>query len=640
VAGAGRTAARAARAGRDLTGAVDQAAVLHARIANRPAYAQAAARHTAADVQITGERMLHLLGISAPAPTVLGERADFARDLGAAIVARIEQATTEATAARWAQRLYGPAPADPGALAVYRARVQSAAVYRDITDRTGQDDPLGPAPEAGQYGLRVLWRRAQPDHDVAELRGRALVDADANARWIRGLGPAPEDERAYAAWSTAAAAVLEYRERWDVGHEDQLLGPETPDRVQGADRAAALRLVERYRAAAAGAPPALLPAGPEEAFTRDLDRVRGQLYHARREAARTRQAETDLRNRHPEDPAAAADVARALADARRAAAIAYRRFVTLREQVEAATGQAAASTAQDPAAAQPEREQFGPVTAWRQRPGGRFTDERLAEIEHATVLSMARRAQIDKARADAEGDRGPAVTALQAGRDAVQERGRLAAEARVVYDRWTTAHQDAKRYEKSVEYTTRRLAEVTKEGGWGSRGKRRDLQAELDKATANQTKADTTEAEEKVLHDANVEQLGPRYVDGRDAWAQLELLARGQRNNFDYHLNQARAEDRNSAHLVALPSILRPGTTEDQDHSTLDVVRAEIALREGMDPVQRQAEDQERAEHARANPPRPAQPRNPAPARRPGTGPYPYQQPGRGTNPRNPGLGR
>jgi hypothetical protein len=284
-----------AYARRSLAGALDDAAVLHARIATTPRYAAAAARHVLADAQVAGPGILRLLGVTPPPEAVTGDAARFARDLAAVALARIEQVTADAQHAAWVVELYGGVPGDPDAAAVRTARVQAAAVYRDLTGRRDQVDALGPAPAPGQYGLRVLWRRAQPAVDAELLRADALAAAAAGESWTRLLGPVPADAGLYAGWIAAATAVLDYRRRWDVGHETMLLGHRVADRVQGADYTAALHQVDRYRAELAGIPPDALPLLPPADPA--ADRARAALYHAERTAVRAAQQVADLSNR-------------------------------------------------------------------------------------------------------------------------------------------------------------------------------------------------------------------------------------------------------------------------------------------------------------------------------------------------------
>lgn len=452
---------RHALAARSLDGALDPAAVIHARIVNaHPAYEAAAVHHVLADAEVAGPQMLHLLGILPPAASVHGEKTEFARNLGAAIVDRIAEVTRETEHADWALRLYGPVPEDADAAAARRARVQAAAVYRDLTDRTETSgEVLGPPPPASAYGLRVLWRRAQPAADQADLRARALAAALADEPWLRELGPAPVDDALYPAWATAAAAALEYRDRWHVGHEQLMLGHETTDRVQAADRAHASALrarwdLARWRGLAAQPP-------VDESIRRGVDQARAELYNAQRRQTRLEQHLDDLGNRlavlrGPDQDQHAQQVAE-LEARRDAAALAWQAGGDrLRELEAAAQAPASATTAApaepepaedeteviaDPQAAEvidvvttlfggespaerqqddedeePEPEAVG--SNWRERTYGARTDRQLQALwstghEHL-ALGQGARIEAAEALAEAAAGRGPAAAALAA----------------------------------------------------------------------------------------------------------------------------------------------------------------------------------------------------------------------------------
>jgi len=279
-----------AHAARDMLGAVDQAAVLHSRIVADPDQARLVAARTVADVEVAGPGLLHLLGILPPHESVPGEKAAFARELGTAIITRSAELTAAAETEAWTRALCGPAPEDVDQAAARAARVQAAALYRSLTDRTSEKDPLGPPPPAGAYGLRVLWRRAQPAPDLPDLRGRALNAVGERLDFARHLPPVPCEPGLYAAWAAAAAAVVEYRDRWGVETGESLLGEPVADRVQAADRRAAQQALAR-----SGLPEALRHPAPAADYA--TDRQRAEIYYQRGVITEQSQLIEDIRNR-------------------------------------------------------------------------------------------------------------------------------------------------------------------------------------------------------------------------------------------------------------------------------------------------------------------------------------------------------
>lgn len=410
----------AAHAARSMTGAIDQAAVLHARIVSDPECARLVAEHTIAETEVAGPGLLHLLGI-APSPFVDGEKAKFARELGDAFLTRAAEITAQAEGEAWTRVLYGPVPDDIDAATARAARIQAAALYRSLTDRTSAADPLGPPPPAHNYGLRVLWRRAQPEPDRADLRARAVNAVFERLDWARDLGRIPAEQDLYQAWGQMAAAVVEYRDRWGIDTHASLLGEPVTDRVQAADRHLAERAVARWNTLAAGVPDALRRPGPAPAEADSaVDKMRAEIYHQRGIITLQRQILEDISNtlaaaRAKGDRATAANLV-SLGGERAKAQAAGRRALARIKVLEAQLA-------------------LGAGDPWEGRPYGHFTDQKLTatltaaenraaqaerlrtEIERIQSGEAAERYAAEKLASAAE--RVPTILALQAAREPV-----------------------------------------------------------------------------------------------------------------------------------------------------------------------------------------------------------------------------
>ena len=292
-----------------------------------------------------------------------------------------------------------------------------------------------------------------------------------------------------------------------------------------------------------------------------------------------------------------------------------------------------------PATAEQIRERTGgqvpvPVTAWTNRPAGRFTDAQLAEIERKAKASLAAADRVEQLARLVDADQGPAVRRLLNEAPGVQERARLVAEAKKAQTTWHTSRRNVQSIKDAGYELNRTLRQL--DGKRFSGGERKRLEKQIAANATKRPTAETTEKTDYAAYKKFVDQLGPEHDErGVNQWGRMQSLAETHRERWPAILDQAKGEDR-----TALSSAHRKLSTDPADSArTVTIVQEERALRESMNPAARRAEDQERTEAARATAPRsPAQPRNPAPARRPGTGPHPYPLPGRGTTPR--GFGR
>jgi conjugative relaxase-like TrwC/TraI family protein len=671
---------------RDLHGAVDLAAVLHARITGHPALAEILARRTVADAQVAGPAMLRLLGIVPPPAAVTGEKARFARDLAAAALTRFEQVTQTALAqadARtgWASR-YGREPEDADAAAIRRARLQAAAIYRDITGRTDERDPLGAAPPPGQSALRTLWRRAQPTPDPADLRARALAAAGSGERWIDTLGPAPYDPARYPAWSAAAAATLYYRELWGIGHETSPLGSRPVDRVQAADYDHAHRLIQRWRAITAE-PAALSRASDAQlrraadlgaaaaADARAADQARADVHTARRRYTSTAQAERDAANRYAAasaagaDPARVAELERAARRAReehRLADAALRIAVDMDNRIAPLSAAYRAAAARGEAAVSEQERRAADVAAmastspapvdqqrpWGARPAGRFTDQALAQmIARTRRTATAYQRHQALARAVAE-QRGPAVTALRADAPRIAElaaaieqirsaRAALAEPEQLLADLDAARHgRPQYRGREGLEQQRRELEALTGREARRNAGRLAEVNAAIraNDALRARLNEDLVPLRERLAQaESAIAPQGSVTVDGRGEWDLVLETRDRHRDQWPAVLAEAQSQDEGT---LAVSAGHRGVAPHEGERALLDLatLRAEAAIRAAMSTAQRRAEGAARRPgpgNPGTPPTGPRPPRRPGPAHRP---PPPQQRP------RGPGLGR
>lgn len=202
--------------------------------------------------EATGADVLRAIGLTLPDDHA-GEddQHEYADQLAAAIRARAdhlaEQARTDAqTGDGWAVA-YGTEPEAVAGAVAWRDQLAAAAAFRDFADYTGAD-PTGPAPTDDQPMVRGLWRAAQalPDDQAAYVNALSL--AASGATWVDAVGtPPPPGDPARPAWARAVAAVADYRELWEYGHETAAIGDRPTEPVQAADYDAARRALDAYR---------------------------------------------------------------------------------------------------------------------------------------------------------------------------------------------------------------------------------------------------------------------------------------------------------------------------------------------------------------------------------------------------------
>jgi conjugative relaxase-like TrwC/TraI family protein len=258
-----------ASASREWTGEIDDyAAILHARIrglmegddAERFRFRDEDQEHerptTAttyeADPEATGADVLRAIGLNLPEEHAEGDdRHEYADQLAQAIRARAdhlaEGARSDAEIGRGWAAAYGPEPKSLADSVAWSDRIAAAAAFRDLTDYTGAD-PTGPAPTDDQSTARGLWRAAQtlPDDQAAYVNALSL--AASGATWVDAVGtPPPPGDPARPAWARAVAALADYRQLWEYGHETTAIGDRPTEPVQAADYDAARRALNEYR---------------------------------------------------------------------------------------------------------------------------------------------------------------------------------------------------------------------------------------------------------------------------------------------------------------------------------------------------------------------------------------------------------
>lgn len=204
------------------------------------------------DPEATGADVLRAIGLTLPEDQA-GEddQHEYADQLADAIRARAdhlaEQARADAQTVRGWAAAYGPEPETVAGAVAWRDQLAAAAAFRDLADYTGAD-PTGPAPTDDQPMVRGLWRAAQtlPDDQAAYVNALAL--AASGATWLDAAGtPPPPGDPARPAWARAVAAVADYRQLWEYGHETAAIGDRPTEPVQAADYDAARRALDAYR---------------------------------------------------------------------------------------------------------------------------------------------------------------------------------------------------------------------------------------------------------------------------------------------------------------------------------------------------------------------------------------------------------
>lgn len=617
---------------RDFGDAEDVAAVLHWRLHNDDQVL--AALDAAENRVVSGPRILAQLHLAVPEDDG-SQKSAYANDLARAIAVRAEELATsaaqDATLGEGWAAAYGAFPQDAEEAEQWRARLASAAAYRDLAQLADAVD-LGSAPAAGPEHLRRVWRDGQPPLEDAVAVARVLGAADAGARWLDSLGPVPDPTSPlHQLWSDAAIAIDVYRARWDYGREDLSLGARPAEPVQAIDYDIAHRAVEVFRQGTA-------PQGaPQESARTDLQAKvqRGELGTIRAADAARAQDELHARSRaadaaaqHAHDAQNRADSAlKASADPERrsehdALAVRAGQLADLAEQAAETAAQARlraqeveeAARRHGPRALEARADQragrdaeraldaLGPQPApacpvWQQRPFGALTDHALRTAE-ASALARASLADQEATDAYARAER---LTAdlTPGGRietEAAQRARQIGAieDLRRTRTNLTSAEGDRARAESDIAAAGARLEETGRFNRPVLRGEdRRVVEEQLARAAQDRAAAEQREAALR----GELERLSTLAGDesGHDQlleeWAllggDLEAVVAKEKEVVGGDADRARTRG---------DEMRRRAETHRQRAVGL---RSEVAVRRLMDPEQVQAEDLERSQAAR-----------------------------------------
>ncbi|MEV6956564.1 MobF family relaxase [Streptomyces sp. NPDC051183] len=617
---------------RDFDDADDVAAVLHWRLHNDDEVL--AALDAAENRVLSGPRILAQLHLAVPEDDGT-EKSAYARDLAEAVTVRSEELATtaaeEATLGEGWAAAYGPFPQDADEAEQWRARLASAAAYRDLAQLADTTD-LGPAPAAGPDHLRRVWRDGQPPVENAVATARVLAAADAGARWLDSLGPVPDPASPlHQLWNDAAVAIDVYRERWDYGREDLSLGARPTEPVQAIDYDLAHRAVEVFRQGTA-------PQGaPQESARTELQAKvqRGEIGAIRAADAARAQDELHARSRAADAAAQQAHDAQNRAEsARKASADPERRgehdvLAVRADQLDGLAAQAAETAAQARLRAQEAEEtarRHGPRAlearadqragrdaeraldalgpqpaparpAWQQRPFGALTEHAL-ETAEASALARARLADQEATDAYARAER-LAADLAPGGRietEAAQRSRQVAAieDLRRTRTDLTSTEGDRVRAEGDIAAAGARLEETSRFNRPLLRGEdRRVVEEQLARATQDRAAAEQREAALR----GEVERLAALAGDesGHDQlleeWAllggSLEAVVAKEKDVVGGDADRARTRG---------DEMRRRAETHRQRAVG---IRSEVAVRRLLDPEQIQAEDLERSQAAR-----------------------------------------
>lgn len=270
------------------------------------------------------------------------------------------------------------------------------------------------------------------------------------------------------------------------------------------------------------------------------------------------------------------------------------------------------------------------VPVWHERPAGRYTDARLAQILERHEAQQVAAREVEDFRRAVQGDDGPAVRALREGAPQVQEHGRLAAEGDAAREAWHKHRTEAERLGRVRAGLERELGALEGRRGPGllfTRAARRGLRERIETAAARQSAAADLAAAARTRYESYRAALGPEYDErGAGRWGQMQTLAKAHRRNWPAVLEQARSQDRTRLFYLEHRTL----HTDPLDAGTLAQIRQEVEARAAMPPAARQGEERARAQyHAQrqaAADARPPAPRQPTASYRP----PPTNQPGRG----------